>query len=97
MNNENNYNMRKPDNYLAWSILTTILCCLPLGIVAIIKSGKVDSLWAEGRHDEAIQTAKDAKKWCIFGVAGCAIFYVLYILFIIALVALGVFADSNLF
>lgn len=85
MNNENNYNMRKPDNYLAWSILTTILCCLPLGIVAIIKSSKVDSLWAEGRHDEAIQTAKDAKKWTIIGAASGAIFIVLYFLFCVVI------------
>ena len=96
MNNENNL-MRKPDNYLAWSILTTVLCCLPLGIIAIIKSSKVDTLWAEGLHDKAIQTAQEAKKWCIFGVAGCAIFYVLYILVIFALIALSALADSNFF
>ena len=59
--------MNKPDNYLVWAILSTVLCCLPLGIVAIIKASKVDSLWAQGLQDEAIQTAKDAKKWCIFG------------------------------
>jgi hypothetical protein len=27
-----------PNNYLVWSILVTLFCCLPLGIVAIIKS-----------------------------------------------------------
>ena len=73
--------MNKPDNYLVWAILTTVLCCLPLGIVAIVKASKVDSLWAQGLQDEAIQAAKDAKKWAVIGAASGAIFIVLYILF----------------
>lgn len=32
-----------PDNNLVWAILSTVLCCLPLGIVAIIKSTQVNS------------------------------------------------------
>ena len=40
--------MRKPDNYLVWAILSTVFCCLPLGIVAIVKASKVDALWAQG-------------------------------------------------
>ena len=27
---------RRPDNYLVWAILTTILCCLPFGVVSIV-------------------------------------------------------------
>ena len=37
-----------PDNKLVWSILVTIFCCLPFGIVAIIKSAEVNSKWAAG-------------------------------------------------
>lgn len=80
MNNENNL-MRKPDNYLAWSILTTVLCCLPLGIIAIIKSSKVDTLWAEGLHDKAIQTAKEARKWIIISTISGVVIYIFYTLF----------------
>ena len=32
--------MMKPNNHMALAILTTICCCLPLGIVAIIFSVK---------------------------------------------------------
>ncbi len=53
---------QKPDNYLVWAILSTLLCCLPFGIVAIVKSSKVDSLWYAGNHAEAIQASNDAKK-----------------------------------
>lgn len=56
---------QKPDSLLIWSILSTVLCCLPLGIVAIVYSTKVDSLWAQGAYEEAEQAAKNAKTWCI--------------------------------
>ena len=38
-----------PNNYLVWSILVTIFCCIPFGIVAIVKSSQVNGLWAQGR------------------------------------------------
>jgi hypothetical protein len=52
-----------PPNYLAQAILATILCCLPLGIVAIVKSSSVNSLWQSGRHDAAYAASTDAKRW----------------------------------
>lgn len=61
-------NERKPDNMMVWSILTTVVCCLPLGIAAILESNKVDSLWASGNHNEAIESAEKAKKYCIIAV-----------------------------
>jgi len=54
---------QKPDNYLPWAIVSTLLCCLPFGIVAIIYSAKVDSEWNAGRYDAAIAAAASAKKW----------------------------------
>lgn len=53
----------KPDNFLAWAILSTILCCLPTGIVAIVYAAKVDSLWFSDRKDEAIDAARKARTW----------------------------------
>ena len=44
---------QQPDNYLVWSILATLFCCLPLGIVAIVKSTQVSGLWAQGQYAEA--------------------------------------------
>lgn len=61
-------NRRKPDNLLVWSILATVLCCLPLGIVAIINSNKVDSLWSEGRYEEARKAADNAKMFCLISL-----------------------------
>lgn len=64
--------MQKPENFLIGSILTTVLCCLPLGIIAIIFSVKVDGLWSNGDYEGAVRAAKKAKFWCILS-AGLAV------------------------
>lgn len=73
----------KPDNYLVWSILTTLFCCLPFGIVAIIKSCAVDTAYNMGKIEEAQEAAAAAKKWCIIGAVCGALVGVLYMLLII--------------
>jgi hypothetical protein len=67
-----------PDNNLVWAILSTVLCCLPLGIVSIIKATQVSGLWATGRFAEAQKSADDAKKFAIWGAIAGLIFGVLY-------------------
>lgn len=58
----------QPSSYLGLAILTTICCCLPLGIVAIIKGNKVNSLYAAKQYDAAIAASNEAKSWCIYGI-----------------------------
>lgn len=58
----------KPNNYMALAILTTILCCLPFGIVGIVKASKVNSLYMLKQYDLAMQASADAKKWSIIGI-----------------------------
>lgn len=83
-----------PDNNLVWAILCTVLCCMPLGIVAIIKSTKVKELWALGDMAGAQKAADDAKKWAIWGAAAAAIVWVLYIIFFVVIGFGGAFAES---
>lgn len=82
---ENSTNQNPPDNNLVWAILCTVLCCLPLGVVAIIKSTSVNSLWSQGKHDEARKAADDAKKYAKWGAIIAAIFWVLYVLFFVVI------------
>ena len=84
---------QKPDNYLVWAILSTLLCCLPFGIVAIVKSSKVDTLWYAGNHGEAIQASNDAKKWSIISAVVGLVGGLLYVIFYVILVAIGVGAE----
>ena len=54
-----------PESNIVWAIVCTIMCCLPLGIVAIIKAMSVEKLWNQGRYDEAQSAANAAKRWSI--------------------------------
>ncbi|MCM1029159.1 MAG: CD225/dispanin family protein [Pseudoflavonifractor sp.] len=54
-----------PNNFLVWAILTTILCCLPFGIVALVYSSKVQPKYHEGDYIGAQEAANTAKTWCI--------------------------------
>mgnify|MGYP000468437446 CR=1 FL=1 len=79
METDINLTSKPPDNNLVWAIVSTILCCWPLGIVSIIKSTKVNSLWTQGDFAEAQKSADDAKKWAIYSAIGAAVFWALYI------------------
>ncbi|MBQ5834621.1 MAG: CD225/dispanin family protein, partial [Bacteroidaceae bacterium] len=59
-----------PDNYLVWTILTTILCCWPLGIPGIVYATKVEKLWRAGDSAGAQQAAEQAKMWCFISLGG---------------------------
>ena len=82
-----------PDNNLVWAILCTVLCCLPLGIVSIIKSTKVKELWALGDTAGAQKAADDAKKWAIWGAVISVIFWVLYVIFFVLIGFGGAFSE----
>ena len=79
-----------PDSNLVWAILCTVMCCLPLGIVAIVKSTSVEKLWNQERYAEAQKAADDAKKFSIWGAIIAGIGIALYmIVLVIAMVAGG--------
>ena len=75
----------KPDNYLVWAILTTILCCLPFGIVSIVYSTKVDNLYYAGQYEEAQAKAKSAKTWAIIAASSGFVFLALYLIVVVVL------------
>ena len=84
-----------PDNNLVWAILSTVLCCLPLGIVAIVKSNQVNTLWFQGFHAEAHKAAADARKWAMWSAITTGILLLLYIVFIVVMVVIvGVSAST---
>jgi predicted secreted protein len=58
-----------PESYLVWAIITTLLCCLPFGIVSIVNAVKVDKLWMQGQQEAAYKASKNAKIWAIVAAA----------------------------
>lgn len=71
-----------PDNNLVWAILCTILCCLPLGVVAIVYACKVNDRYAMGDFNGAIDASQKAKKWSLYGLIASVAFAILYFIFI---------------
>ena len=72
---------KRPNNYLALAIISTILCCLPAGIVSIVYSTKVNSLYEDGKYDEAERASKNAKTWGLVSIGIAAVGLVLYFIF----------------
>ena len=58
------------NNYLVWAILTTICCCMPFGVVAIVYAAQVNSALTLGNHEAAVSFSEAARRWCwvAFGV-----------------------------
>lgn len=84
-----------PENNLVWAILSTVLCCLPLGIVAIIKSSQVNSLWAQGQYDAARKSADDARKWAMWSAISMVIVWVVVIIAYVILIAAFTTVETN--
>jgi interferon-induced transmembrane protein len=55
-------------NYLIPSILVTLFCCLPVGLVSIIYAAQVNSKIAAGDIQGAMAASKNAKTWMFVAV-----------------------------
>lgn len=70
---ENSQSYPNVSSPLVWSILSTIFCCWPTGIVSIVYASQVNSLLSVGSFQKAQKAAGAAKMWalisCILGIA----------------------------
>ena len=57
-----------PPTNLVWAIITTVLCCLPAGIVAIIYAMKVTNKYREGDIEGAKRASEVGAWWCIASI-----------------------------
>ncbi|MFZ5636510.1 MAG: CD225/dispanin family protein [Pseudomonadota bacterium] len=76
-------------NNLVWAILTTLFCCLPLGIVSIVYATQVDGKRAAGDLAGARQAADKARFWALMSALSVPILVVLWFLLFGGLAALG--------
>ena len=78
-----------PQNYLVWAILSTVLCCLPLGVASIVYAAQVNSKWQAGDVAGASDASEKAKKFAMWsaiaGVAGALV----WLFFAVVLAALS--------
>ena len=78
----NKSNEPMPKTWLLESILVTIFCCLPLGIVGIINAANVSSKYEAGDIEGAKKASAEAAKWTKYGFIAGIIVVVLYLGFI---------------
>ena len=83
-----------PPNYLVWSILVTLLCCLPGGIVAIVYSTQVSPRFLQGDYEGANASSRNARKWAIISAVAGAVIGIIYAI-IIAVTGASAFALSQ--
>lgn len=81
--------MEYPSNHLVLSILVTVFCCIPFGIIGIVNASKVDSCVALGKYEEARIYSKRALNWSIWGMASYAVIIILYLVFLFVALAAG--------
>lgn len=85
---QNNFNgmPQKPVNwvpYLILSIISTLCCCLPFGVVGIVFSAKINSAMLAGNLEEAQNNAKMARIWIIVSFAIGLLTWLIYMLSLI--------------
>ena len=76
-------------NYLVQSILVTLCCCLPFGIVAIVNAASVNTKLQQGDFAGAQAASASAKKWCTYALIAGAVVGLLYLLLTILGVGMG--------
>jgi len=89
-NEEKRVFVRPPKSYLAQSILVTVFCCMPLGIVGIVNAANVESRFYAGDVEGAKKASKEAKKWSNIGVYVGVAGIVLYFIFVGFILIMGV-------
>lgn len=70
-----------PRTWLFESILVTLFCTLPLGIVAIIYSSRVKILWDEGIYAQSVKCSNLAGRWVKISLLVAVIFWLIYFIF----------------
>lgn len=79
-----------PPNNLVWAILTTLFCCLPLGVVSIVFAAQVNGKWQSGDQAGALESSAKAKKFAIWSAVAGVVGAVLYIVFVVVAMGSGV-------
>lgn len=57
-----------PPTNLVWAIISTVLCCLPAGVVAIVYAIKVTNKYREGDIEGAKRASETGAWWCIASI-----------------------------
>jgi hypothetical protein len=80
-----------PKNHLVMAILATALCCVPVGVVAIIFASQVNSKFAQGDWAGAQRASKNAATWSWIAIIAGGLAALAYT----ALMVLGILSEGG--
>lgn len=69
-----------PPTYLVWSIILTLLCCNPIGIVAAVMGWTVTTKYREYDYEGAARRSETTAWWFIITIVTSLIFTPMYML-----------------
>ena len=78
-----------PDTYMVWAVLVTVFCCLPFGIVSIVKASQVSSLYYQGNYAEARAASRAARNWAIASAVSSGAIVLVYVAVFFGAVLIG--------
>lgn len=67
-----------PPSYMIWAVLSTLCCCMPAGIVAIVFSASVSTKYFSGDIEGARRASHRVEIWVIVSIVAGIIFNALY-------------------
>jgi predicted secreted protein len=74
-----------PPNHLVWAILSTLFCCLPLGVVSIVFAAQVNGKWNGGDVAGARDASNKARTFALWSTIIGVVVGVLYVILVVAL------------
>lgn len=95
LNQNLNANNNPPKNWLIESILVTVLCCLPLGIVGIINAASVEGKYAKGDIVGANKAAQLAKTMVLISAISGVVGIIIWVVFFGGIALLGAANSGN--
>lgn len=84
-----------PPNHLAWAILSTIFCCLPLGIVSIVFAAQVNDKWQAGNAAGAQEASDKARQFALWGTIIGAVLIVAVIAIYVVIIIIAISTGSS--
>ena len=72
-----------PPNYRVWAILSTIFCCLPLGIASIVFAAQVNGKYAAGDVAGAQESSAKARRFAMIAAVVGIVVNGLYFAFVL--------------
>ncbi len=81
---ESSTGARPPRAYLGWSLVATIACFLPLGLIALYYGFRTNRAIVEGRPDDAIRDSRVTRRWLLAtAIVGVAVYLVIAAVFVL--------------